>query len=118
MRRLAFTIASEAVGVAEAMLLAHRAMRRGGVTVTVGLPHPERALSLQAVSLTAEERTLKGSYMGSSNPRRDLPRFLALYRAGRLPVDRLLSRTLRLEEINEGFERLAQGEVVRQVVVP
>ncbi|MFD3005283.1 zinc-dependent alcohol dehydrogenase family protein [Thermus tengchongensis] len=110
--------AFETAGSVEAMLLAYRATRRGGVTVTVGLPHPERALSLQAVSLTAEERTLKGSYMGSSNPRRDLPRFLALYRAGRLPVDRLLSRTLRLEEINEGFERLAQGEVVRQVVVP
>lgn len=110
--------AFETAGAAEAMLLAYRATRRGGVTVTVGLPHPERILNLQAVSLTAEERTLKGSYMGSSNPRRDLPRFLSLYRSGRLPVDRLLSRTLRLEEINEGFERLAQGEVVRQVVVP
>ncbi|WP_038045260.1 hypothetical protein [Thermus caliditerrae] len=98
------------------MLLVHRATRRGGVTVTVGLPYPERTLALPAVSLTAEERTLKGSYMGSSNPRRDLPPFLALYRAGRLAVDRLLSGTLRLEAINEGFERLAQGKVVRQVV--
>ncbi len=54
--------------------------------------------------------------MGSAVPRRDLPRFLALYQAGRLPVDLLLSRTLRLEEINEGFDALARGEVVRQIV--
>ncbi len=110
--------AFETAGSVEAMLLAYRATRRGGMTVTVGLPHPERTLTLQAVSLTAEERTLKGSYMGSSNPRRDLPRFLALHRAGKLPVDRLLTRTLPLEEINEGFELLAKGEAVRQVVVP
>ncbi|WP_322801061.1 hypothetical protein [Thermoflexus sp.] len=53
--------------------------------------------------------------MGSAVPRRDLPRFLTLYQAGMLPVDRLLSRTLRLEEINEGFDALARGEVVRQI---
>ncbi|GAB5601658.1 zinc-dependent alcohol dehydrogenase family protein [Thermus sp. FJN-A] len=110
--------AFETAGSVEAMLLAYRATRRGGVTVTVGLPHPEKVLSLPAVSLTAEERTLKGSYMGSSNPRRDLPRFLALHRAGRLPVERLLTGTLPLEAINEGFDRLAQGEAVRQIVIP
>lgn len=110
--------AFETAGSVEAMLLAYRATRRGGVTVTVGLPHPERVLSFPAVSLTAEERTLKGSYMGSSNPRRDLPRFLTLHKAGRLPVERLLTGTLPLEAINEGFDRLAQGEVVRQMVIP
>lgn len=108
--------AFETAGSAEAMLLAYRATRRGGVTVTVGLPHPERTLTLPAVGLTAEERTLKGSYMGSSNPRRDLPRFLALHKAGRLPVEHLLTGTLSLEAINAGFDRLAQGEAVRQIV--
>ncbi|WP_117238385.1 zinc-dependent alcohol dehydrogenase family protein [Thermus sediminis] len=110
--------AFETAGSVAAMELAYRATRRGGVTVTVGLPQPERMLALPAVGLTAEERTLKGSYMGSSNPRRDVPRFLALYRAGRLPVDRLLTGTLPLEAINEGLDRLAQGEAVRQIVIP
>ncbi|RDI96634.1 alcohol dehydrogenase [Meiothermus sp. QL-1] len=110
--------AFETAGSVEAMLMAYQATRRGGVTVAVGLPHPQKALVLPAVSLAAEERTLKGSYMGSSNPRRDLARFLALYRAGRLPLEALVSRTLPLEAINEGFDRLAQGEVVRQIVVP
>lgn len=110
--------AFETAGSSEAMLLAYRATRRGGMTVTVGLPHPERTLNLPAVSLTAEERTLRGSYMGSSNPRRDLPRFLALHRAGKLPVESLLTGTLPLSAINEGFDRLAQGEAVRQIVIP
>ena len=110
--------AFETAGSPEAMLLAYRATRRGGMTVTVGLPHPERTLTLPAVSLTAEERTLRGSYMGSSNPRRDLPRFLALHTAGKLPVESLLTGTLPLSAINEGFDRLAQGEAVRQIVIP
>ena len=62
-----------------------------------------------AVSLVAEERTLKGSYIGSCVPRRDLPNFVALFQAGRLPVDKLLTHRLRLDEINEGFDRLREG---------
>ena len=67
--------------------------------------------------LVAEERTLKASYLGSCVPAIDIPRIVGLYRAGRLPVDRLLTHRLDLEEINEGFDRLASGEAVRQAVV-
>jgi alcohol dehydrogenase len=55
--------------------------------------------------------------MGSAVPRRDVPRFVALYQAGKLPVDRLLTHRLSLEEVNEGFDRLADGQAVRQVIV-
>jgi alcohol dehydrogenase len=82
----------------------------------MGLPHPSRQLSISAVSLVVEERTLKGSYMGSAVPRRDIPRFLALYQAGLLPVDLLLSRTIALDEINPAFDTLARGEAVRQII--
>ena len=85
--------------------------------MTVGLPHPERMLSIPVVSLVGEERTLRGSYLGSSVPAADIPRFVALYRAGLLPVDRLLTHRLALDELNEGFDRLASGEAVRQAVV-
>ena len=54
--------------------------------------------------------------MGSAVPRRDIPRLINLYQAGLLPVDELLSPSIRLDEINEGFDRLAQGSVVRQLV--
>ena len=67
--------------------------------------------------LVAEERTLRGSYLGSSVPARDIPRFIELHRQGRLPVDRLLTHRSPLDEINEGFDRLASGEAVRQAVV-
>ncbi len=74
-------------------------------------------LSIPAVSLVAEERTLRGSYLGSSVPARDLPRFIDLYQQGRLDVERLLTHRLGLDEVNEGFDRLARGEAVRQAIV-
>ncbi len=109
--------AIESVGNESVLAQAYAATRRGGTTVSVGLPAPDKRLSIPAVSLVAEERILRGSYMGSAVPSRDLPRFIALYRAGLLPVDRLLTHRLRLEDLNEGFDRLAQGDAIRQVVV-
>jgi alcohol dehydrogenase len=109
--------ALETVGSEQVLAQAYAATRRGGTTVTAGLPHPQKMFSVPAVSLVAEERTVKGSYMGSAVPSRDLPRYIALYQAGRLPVERLLTHRLRLEEINQGFDRLARGEAVRQVVL-
>ncbi|HEY0345239.1 MAG TPA: zinc-dependent alcohol dehydrogenase family protein [Solirubrobacteraceae bacterium] len=107
----------ETVGNARVLADAYAATRRGGTTVTVGLPHPDQQLSLQAVSLVAEEKTLRGSYLGSSVPARDIPRFVELHRAGRLPVERLLTHRLALDELNTGFDRLARGEGVRQAVI-
>jgi alcohol dehydrogenase len=107
----------EMAGSVKALELAYLATGRGGTTVTAGLPHPDHKLPLQAVSLTAEERTLKGSYIGSCVPRRDLPHFVSLFRSGQLPVDKLLTHRLKLEEINEGFDRMREGIGIRQVVV-
>lgn len=107
----------ETAGNERVLASAYAATRRGGTTVTVGLPAPDRNFSVPAVSLVAEERTVKGSYMGSAVPQRDIPRYIALHRAGRLPVDRLLTHTLALDEINAGFDRLARGEALRQVVL-
>jgi len=107
----------ETVGSAEVLAQAYAATRRGGSTIAVGLPHPERMLTIPAVSLVAEERTLRGSYLGSSVPRRDIPRFIHHYREGQLPVQQLLTHRLALEDINDGFDRLARGEAVRQVVL-
>ena len=110
-------VAVESVGSERVFSQAYAVTRRGGTTVGVGLPPPDRMLSVPAVSLVAEERTIKGSYMGSAVPSRDLPRYVAMYQAGLLPVDRLLTHTLKLEDINEGFDRLAKGEAIRQVIV-
>lgn len=108
--------AFESVGNEQVLMQAYAATRCGGTTITVGLPAPDKMFSIPALSITAEERTIKGSYMGSCVPRRDIPRFIELYQAGKLPVEKLQTHTLRLDEVNEGFDRLAQGTAVRQII--
>lgn len=108
----------ETVGKAAVLAQAYKAARRGGRIVTVGLPNPAEMLEINALSLVAEGKTLMGSYMGSSIPSRDIPRYIALWRAGRLPVEKLLTSVSPLEEINELMDKLAQGKAVRQVIVP
>ena len=110
-------VAFEMAGSVPALELAYAVTNRGGTTVTAGLPHPDRRMTLSPLALVAEERTLKGSYVGSSAPQRDVLRMIALFRAGRLPVDQLLTHRLNLSEINEGFDRLRDGVGVRQVIV-
>src|SRR3954466_11896093 len=109
--------AFEMAGSVRAMDLAYKITRRGGTTVTAGLPPPTHTFALPQVNLVAEERTVKGSYIGTCVPIRDLPRYIELYRGGKLPVDRLMSGRLKLDEINLGFDRLHEGKAVRQVVV-
>ena len=109
--------AIETVGSAAVLKEAYDATRRGGTTTTVGLPDPSQEFSIPAVSLVAEERVLRGSYLGSSVPARDIPRFVDLHRQGKLDVGRLLTGTIELDDINAGFDRLASGEAVRQAVI-
>jgi alcohol dehydrogenase len=106
----------EFAGAKPALDLAYAIGCRGGEMVTVGLPHPSTQLTIPALSLVLEERTVRGSYMGSSVPSRDLRRFIDLYQRGRLPVDKLLTHKLPLDEINEGMDRLREGRAIRQIV--
>ena len=108
--------AFEMAGSTKAMELAYAATRRGGTTVTAGLPNPKHLFSIPQVGIVAEERTIKGSYLGSCDPARDIPRYIELYRAGRLPIDRLLSEHIGLDQLNQGFDRLADGRTVRQIL--
>ena len=78
----------------------------------------QRRFRLQAEPLVSEEKTIKGSYMGSCVPVRDIPRFIALYQQGKLPVDRMMSKRIGFDEMNEGFDRLQDVATVRQVLVP
>jgi alcohol dehydrogenase len=109
--------AFEMAGSVQAMELAYRITRRGGTTVSAGLPHPDHRWPLQHVNMVAEERTIKGSYVGSCVPARDVPRYIDLYRRGMLPVNKLMSDHIKLEEINVGFDRLASGHTVRQIIM-
>ncbi len=109
-------VAIETAGVAPAFDLAYAVTRRGGLTVTASLANPAVKLSLQQVGLVAEERTIKGSYLGGGVPARDLPRLMRLHRRGRLPVERLLTGRGRLDDINAAFDALAEGRTVRHLI--
>ncbi len=106
----------EAVGHPAVLRAAYDLTARGGNTVTVGIPAPDVEVSLPALSIVGEGRTIMGSYMGSAAPQRDIPRLLSLWRAGRLPVENLHSGTVALDDLNEAMDKLAEGTVVRQIV--
>ena len=103
-------------GVVPALEFTYNATARGGKTVTAGLPHPSKMMQLAPVKLVAEERTLQGSYLGGCIPARDIPAYIRLFQSGRLPVDKLMTHQLSLNEINKGFETLAKGEAIRQII--
>lgn len=109
-------IAAEFAGVPAALEFAFAATGKGGTTVTAGLQHPDARMSLPSLTLVAQERRLLGSYLGGHVPKLDIPDYIALYQSGKLPVDKLLTHRLTLDEINTGFERLAAGEAIRQVI--
>ena len=106
----------EAVGHPSALETAVGLTAPGGRTVTVGLPRPDARISLSPLALVAEGRTLIGSYLGSAVPSRDIPRFVEMWRAGRLPVEALVSASISLDQINAGMDALAYGTAVRQVI--
>jgi alcohol dehydrogenase len=109
--------AIEMAGSTRAFDLAYKITRRGGTTVTAGLPPPTATWPMPPVNLVAEERTIKGSYIGTCVPLRDIPRYVELYRGGKLPVNKLMTGTLALDDINRGFDLLHEGKAVRQVIV-
>lgn len=106
----------EAAGHPQAFESAFELTAVGGRTVTVGLPNPHARASIPAASLTAEARTIVGSYLGSSVPARDIPRFVGLWRDGLLPIERLITASISLEDLNPALDALADGEAVRQIV--
>lgn len=112
-------VAIEAAGHPAALSTAYAATRTGGRVVVAGLPHPRHEIGIPIVSLVAEEKSILGSYMGSSVPRRDLPRLFDLYAAGLLPADALVTaREVRLDDINLALDRLHSGSEVRQIITP
>ena len=108
--------AFEATGRPEAMETAFLSTRNRGAAVLIGIPRPNATLSLPAVTIPRMERRVLGSIYGSTKPERDFPHTLDLYREGRLPLDRLISHRLPLEQAERGFELMHSGDAVRVVL--
>lgn len=107
----------ECAGNAKAFETAFKATRSGGRTVTVGLPAPDAVSQITPLTITAEARTVIGSYLGSAVPSRDIPTYAEMWRSGKLPVEKLISRRIGLDQINEAMDELAEGRAVRQVIL-
>lgn len=107
----------DTAGVLAAFESAYKLTRRGGTTITSGLPHPKTTFALPISQLVGEEREIRGSYLGSGVPAVDIPRYIDLYKAGKLPVDRLLGEAFTLNQVNEGFDHLSSGAGLRDCIV-
>jgi alcohol dehydrogenase len=106
----------EAAGHPDAFQTAFELTAPGGRTVTVGLPASHHRAAVPLAAVTAEARTIVGSYLGSAVPARDIPVFADMWRSGSLPVERLISGSIGLDEVNDAMDQLADGLAVRQVI--
>jgi S-(hydroxymethyl)glutathione dehydrogenase/alcohol dehydrogenase len=108
--------AFEVIGRADTAVQAYNSIRPGGMAVVVGVAKPDDMMMIPALSLL-QEKTLKGSIYGSARPSVDMPKLLDLYMNKKLKLDELVSRRIKLEQINEAFEWMEKGEVARSVII-
>ena len=109
--------AFECVGLGSVVAQAYGALRKGGTAVVVGVAGMQDTTTLKTVSLTLEEKTLKGSYYGSARPREDFPRLMSLYSSGKLKLDELITHRYTLAEAPQAFDDLAQGRNARGMII-
>jgi S-(hydroxymethyl)glutathione dehydrogenase/alcohol dehydrogenase len=112
-----FDYGFEVVGTAATIRTAWQATRRGGDVVVVGAGAIDDMIGFSAFELLFDGKNISSALYGNSDLRRDVPRFLALWRAGRLDLDGLISRRIRFEDLNGAIRALRSGEAVRQVVI-
>jgi Zn-dependent alcohol dehydrogenase len=110
--------AIEATGRGEAMLTAVLSTRRRGAAVLIGIPRADTVVPLPALTIPRMERRVLGSIYGSARPERDFPKIIDVYRSGRLPLDRLVSHRLPLEDVDGAFALMNSGDALRVVLDP
>jgi S-(hydroxymethyl)glutathione dehydrogenase/alcohol dehydrogenase len=115
-RGAGFDYAFEVVGRSSTIRMTYDATRRGGTTVVVGVGPTDDMVSFSAFELFYNEKNLRSSYYGSANIRRDFPRLLDLWRAGRLDLEGMITRRLQLDDINDALTAMQAGDVIRQVI--
>jgi S-(hydroxymethyl)glutathione dehydrogenase / alcohol dehydrogenase len=108
--------AFEVIGLPETTLQAFNMIRKGGTAVMVGMTRAEATVTLSTFDLFFNEKTLKGCKYGSGQVRRDFQRFADLIETGRLDTGSMVSRTIKLDEVNEAFRAMEAGEVIRSVI--
>ena len=109
-------VAIEAVGNPATYEQAFYARDLAGTVVLVGVPSPDMKIELPMLDLFGRGGALKSSWYGDCLPGRDFPMYIDLYLQGRLDLDRFVSETIALDEVEEAFAKMERGEVLRSVV--
>jgi len=109
--------AFEVIGLPDTILQAYNTARRGGNVVIVGMPRMEMTVTFPAIQLFFEEKKILGCMYGSAQVRRDFPRLVGLVETGRLDIGSMVSRRIKLDEVNDAFRAMEAGEVIRSVIV-
>ena len=110
--------AFEFSGTVAATETCYKSIRMGGEVLIVGLSPSNSLFSFNPSDIVNSEKAIRGSYMGSCVPVRDIPRYIELYRQGKLAVDKLINKSIGFDTINEGFDQLTDGLVIRQILEP
>jgi len=108
--------AFEVIGLPETTLQAYNMIRKGGTAIMVGMTRAEAQVTLPTFDLFFNEKTLKGCKYGSGQVRRDFQRFADLIETGRLDTKDMVSRTIKLDQVNDAFDSMEKGEVIRSVI--
>jgi Zn-dependent alcohol dehydrogenase len=108
--------AFEAVGRGSLVEGCIAATRPGGMTVMVGVPRIDEMLTIHAITFGLSEKKLAGCFLGSSNPHRDFPRLLELWRAGRLDLEAMITARRPLDEVAAAFDDMKAGVGLRTVI--
>jgi S-(hydroxymethyl)glutathione dehydrogenase/alcohol dehydrogenase len=108
--------AFEVIGEPAVMRQAWDTLAKRGMCVVLGVTPPTAEVSVPSLPLVFEERVLTGSIYGAGAPRVEIPKLIALYRAGKLKLDELLTRRYPFARINEAYRALQRGETARSVV--
>jgi len=109
--------AFEVIGVPAVIMQAFMSLKRGGKAVIVGVVGMGQMVEIPGIMLALEEKSLIGSLYGSANLRRDMPALIDLYMNKKLKLDELVSRRIKLEDVNDAFIAMEKGEVARSVIV-
>jgi len=109
--------AFEVIGTPDTITQAFNCVRAGGTAVAVGVPRYDQEISLPSLPLVLQEKRLLGTVYGSAQVRRDFPKLVRLVENGRLDIDHMVSKTIGLDDVNEGLRAMQAGEVIRSVIV-
>ena len=109
--------AFEVIGTPDTITQAFNTVRAGGTAVAVGVPRFDQEVTIPSMPLVLQEKRLLGTVYGSANVRRDFPSLIGLVEHGRLDLDHMVSKTIGLDDVNEGLKAMQAGEVIRSVIV-